>query len=42
MIDLTFSIFDEGDHVLDSMVIIDYFRWEVTGSSGPCTDPDGC
>ena len=42
MIDLTFSIFDEGDHILDSMVIIDYFRWEVTGSSGPCTDPDGC
>ena len=42
MIDVTFSIFDEGDHVLDSMVIIDAFRWEVTGSSGPCTDPDGC
>jgi hypothetical protein len=42
MIDLNFSIFDEGDHVLDSMVIIDNFRWEVTGSTGPCTDPDGC
>jgi hypothetical protein len=42
MIDLNFSIFDEGDHVLDSMVIIDNFRWEVTGSAGPCTDPDGC
>jgi len=42
MIDLYFSIFDEGDHILDSMVIIDNFRWEVTGSTGPCTDPDGC
>jgi hypothetical protein len=42
MVDLTFSIFDEGDGILDSMVIIDNFRWEVTGSTGPCTDPDGC
>jgi hypothetical protein len=42
MIDLTFGIFDEGDMILDSMVIIDNFRWEVTGSSGPCTNPDGC
>ena len=42
MIDLFFAIFDEGDHILDSMVIIDNFRWEVTGSTGPCTDPDGC
>lgn len=42
VIDLVFSIFDEGDHILDSMVIIDAFRWEVEGSTGPCTDPDGC
>jgi len=41
-IELTFSIFDEGDHILDSMVIIDNFRWDVREPAGPCTDPDGC
>jgi hypothetical protein len=41
-IDLTFSIFDEGDGILDSTVIIDNFRWDVQGSTGPCTNPDGC
>jgi hypothetical protein len=40
-IDLVFSVFDEGDAVLDSMVIIDHFRWDITPSAGPCTDPDG-
>jgi hypothetical protein len=41
-IDLVFAVFDEGDEVLDSMVIIDNFRWDIVPSSGPCTDPDGC
>jgi len=40
-IDLVFSIFDEGDARLDSMVIIDNFRWDITPTSAPCTDPDG-
>ena len=42
-ITLRFAIFDEGDHVLDSMVIIDNFRWQVDevvcpdGTDPPCT-----
>ncbi len=42
-ITLTFIIFDEGDHVLDSTVIIDNFRWEIEefecpgGTPPPCT-----
>lgn len=40
---LRFLIFDEGDHVLDSLVLIDNFRWEVDfgvcpdGTPPPCT-----
>ena len=34
---LTFMIFDEGDHILDSLVLIDNFRWEVTEIDGPST-----
>jgi len=41
-IDLSFIIFDEGDAILDSTVLIDNFRWEITGTVGPCTNPDGC
>ncbi|HEY3356530.1 MAG TPA: MopE-related protein [Polyangia bacterium] len=41
-IDLAFGIFDEGDGILDSTVLLDNFRWEVQGSTGPCTNPDGC
>ena len=40
-IDLVFSVFDEGDARLDSMVIIDNFRWDITPTDVPCTDPDG-
>ena len=41
-IDLTFAIFDEGDMILDSTVLLDNFRWESRGAENPCTDPDGC
>jgi hypothetical protein len=34
---LTFSIFDEGDHILDSAVIIDNFRWHIEQVDGPIT-----
>lgn len=42
-ITLKFVIFDEGDTILDSMVIIDNFRWQVEavicpdGTGPPCT-----
>jgi len=38
-ISLTFSIHDEGDHILDSAVIIDNFRWEIEPVEGPITVP---
>ena len=38
-ISLTFSIFDEGDHILDSAVILDNFRWEIEPVEGPITVP---
>ena len=34
---LRFIIFDEGDHILDSAVIIDNFVWQLDASSGPTT-----
>src|SRR5205807_2684704 len=34
---LRFIIFDEGDHIYDSSVIIDNFQWQVQGSMGPNT-----
>ncbi len=34
---LKFIIFDEGDHIYDSSVIIDNFQFQVMGSSGPST-----
>jgi hypothetical protein len=34
---LTFSVHDEGDHILDSCVIIDNFRWLTTPVEGPGT-----
>lgn len=34
---LTFMIFDEGDHILDSTVLIDNFRWELEPVDGPVT-----
>jgi len=38
-ITLTFSIHDEGDHILDSAVILDNFRWEIEEVDGPITVP---
>jgi hypothetical protein len=32
-----FIIFDEGDHIYDSSVIIDNFQFQVQGSTGPNT-----
>jgi hypothetical protein len=34
---LTFMIFDEGDHILDSTVLIDNFKWELEPVDGPVT-----
>lgn len=38
-ITLRFVIFDEGDHILDSAVLIDNFQWAGTTVSGPSTGP---
>ena len=38
---LRFSIFDKGDGILDSAVLIDNFRWKLTPASGAVTGPDG-
>jgi len=34
---LTFMLFDEGDHVLDSAVLVDNFRWGLTPIEDPIT-----
>lgn len=34
---LTFMIFDEGDHILDSSVLIDNFRWHIEQVESPIT-----
>jgi hypothetical protein len=34
---LTFVVFDEGDHILDSSVIVDNFRWHIEQVDGPIT-----
>ncbi len=39
-IKLTFYIFDKGDHVLDSAVLIDNWRWKLTPANKPTTGPD--
>jgi hypothetical protein len=36
-ITLRFVIFDEGDDILDSNVVIDGFEWSLQPSSGPVT-----
>jgi hypothetical protein len=36
---LHFIIFDEGDHILDSSVVIDNFRWGAMGLPSPTTGP---
>jgi hypothetical protein len=33
-ITLRFMIFDEGDHILDSVVLIDNFRWQANAATG--------
>ncbi len=38
---LHFIIFDEGDHILDSAVLIDNFQWSATPLSQPSTQPIG-
>lgn len=38
-ITLTFAIFDKGDGVLDSTVLIDNFRWKLEAAKGPETLP---
>ncbi|HEX8952960.1 MAG TPA: choice-of-anchor L domain-containing protein [Polyangia bacterium] len=40
-ITLRFVIFDEGDHILDSAVLIDNFKWGAASVSGPSTNPIG-
>tara|TARA_R110002096_G_scaffold44526_8_gene120205 strand:+ start:9631 stop:11025 length:1395 start_codon:yes stop_codon:yes gene_type:complete len=37
-INLTFMIFDEGDRILDSTVLLDNFRWELEAIDGPITE----
>jgi hypothetical protein len=39
-IKLVFSIFDKGDWILDSAVLIDNFRWKLAPASKPQTGPD--
>ncbi len=39
-IKLVFSIFDKGDPVLDSTVLIDNFRWKLSPAKEPVTGPD--
>ncbi len=38
-IKLVFSIFDKGDFILDSSVLIDNFRWKLTPAKKPFTGP---
>jgi hypothetical protein len=38
-ITLRFIIFDEGDDILDSSVLIDNFLWQATPAAGPVTIP---
>jgi hypothetical protein len=38
-ITLRFIIFDEGDHIYDSSVLIDNFKWSVNAVGGPVTIP---
>ena len=37
---LIFSIFDKGDWILDSAVLIDNFRWKLTPAIKPITGPE--
>jgi len=37
-ITLQFMIWDTGDHILDSAILLDNFRWDATATTGPITD----
>jgi hypothetical protein len=37
-ITLQFMIWDTGDHVLDSTVLLDDFKWDAKGTTAPVTD----
>ncbi|MBK7397721.1 MAG: putative metal-binding motif-containing protein [Myxococcales bacterium] len=37
-ITLQFMIWDAGDHILDSTVLIDNFKWDAKPTTGPVTD----
>lgn len=39
IISLRFVLFDEGDYILDSSVLIDNFRWQLRQVSAPSTVP---
>lgn len=38
-ISLSFAIFDKGDGIIDSTVVIDNFRWRLTPATRPVTAP---
>jgi len=38
-IQLQFAILDEEDHIYDSAVLVDNFRWEAQSVQGPTTSP---
>ncbi len=40
IITLSFYIFDKGDGILDSSVVIDNFHWSLTPAAKPITGPD--
>jgi hypothetical protein len=40
VIKLSFYIFDKGDGILDSAVLIDNFRWKLTPATKPLTGPE--
>jgi hypothetical protein len=37
-ITLQFIIWDTGDHILDSAILLDNFRWDAAATTGPVTD----
>jgi len=40
VIKLRFMVFDKGDGILDSAVLIDNFRWKLSPAAKPLTGPD--
>ncbi len=37
-ITIQFIIWDTGDHVLDSSVLVDNWKWDAAGTTAPVTD----